>query len=283
MLNALIDNPFVQMALWACLLSSFASGVIGSFVVVKRISFIAGSIAHSVLAGMGVCLWLQRSFDLAWLDPIWGAFASAIGSALLLGWIHLNYKQREDAVIAAIWSTGTAIGMVFLSITPGTNVELLNYLFGNILWIEPKDLLRLALLNGVVLGIVAFYYRSFLALCFDEEQALLQGVRVKRLYLLLLSLMALSIVLLMQIIGTMLVIALLTIPATLASLFTHRLITMMGAAAAFCAFFSAAGLGASYALNWPPAATIALIAALSYLLLLPVKKRFALTKRAALE
>lgn len=293
MLSAFVDNPFIQMALWACLLASFASGVIGSFVVIKRISFIAGSIAHSVLGGMGLCLWLQRTYSLSWCDPIWGAFGSAIASALLLGWVHLNYRQREDAVIAAIWSTGMAIGMIFLSLTPGTNVELLNYLFGNILFIDTPDLIRLAILNAVILAVVAFYYRRFLALCFDEEQALLQGVAVKRLYLLLLSLVAISIVLLMQIIGIILVIALLTIPATLASLFTHRLSVMMAAAAAFCALFSVLGIGAAFALNWPPGATIALLSAIGYLAFLPIKKknfslrtrpsRFELTNRVPLE
>lgn len=278
-----IDNPFIQMALWACLLSSLASGVVGAFVVIKRISFIAGSIAHSILGGMGFCLWLQRSYGLSWLEPIWGAFGSAIGSALLLGWVHLHYRQREDAIIAAIWSTGMAIGMIFLSLTPGTNVELLNYLFGNILFIETSDLVRLAILNGVVLAIVAFYYRRFLALSFDEEQALLQGVAVRRLYLLLLSLVAVSIVLLMQMIGIILVIALLTIPATLACLFTHRFIGVMAAASAFCALFSFLGIGVAFALNWPPGATIALLAAAGYLVLLPLKrkkfrlKRFGLT------
>src|SRR5438445_386973 len=91
MLSPFFDNIFIQMALWASLLASLASGVIGSFVVIKRISFIAGSIAHSVLGGMGLCLWLQRSYGLGWLDPLWGAFASAIASALLLGWTHLHY------------------------------------------------------------------------------------------------------------------------------------------------------------------------------------------------
>ncbi len=280
MLSLFTENVFLQMALWASLLASLASGVIGSFVVVKRISFIAGSIAHSVLGGMGFFLWLQRTYGLTWLDPIWGAFVSAIASALLLGWTHLHFRQREDAVIAAIWSTGMAIGMIFLSLTPGTNVELLNYLFGNILWIENRDLIRLAVLDGVILAIVALYYRRFLALCFDEEQALLQGVPVKRLYLLLLTLVALSIVLLMQIIGTILVIALLTIPATLASLFTHRFFLMMGAAAAFCALFSWLGLSAAEALNWPPAATIALVAALGYLVLLPLKKKKKFLKKS---
>lgn len=273
MLSLFSDNVFIQMALWAGLLASFASGVIGSFVVVKRISFIAGSISHSVLGGMGLFLWLQRTYGIEWLDPLLGAFASAIASALILGWVHLHYQQREDAVIGAIWSTGMAIGIIFLSLTPGTNVELLNYLFGNILWIENRDLVRLAILNGAILAIVAIYYRRFLAICFDEEQALLQGVAVKRLYLLLLCLIAVSIVLLMQIIGTILVIAMLTIPATLASLFTHRLLFMMGASVAFCALFSVFGLSAAAALNWPPSATIALLAAGGYLLLLPFKRR----------
>ena len=262
------------MALLASLLASFASGVIGSFVVVKRISFIAGSIAHSVLGGMGLCLWLQRTQGLTWLDPIWGAFASAIASALFLGWIHLNYRQREDALIAAIWSTGMAIGMIFLSLTPGSNVELLNLLFGNILWIENRDIIRLIVLDGIILSLVALYYRKFLALCFDEEQAILQGVHVRALYLLLLSLVAVSIVLLMQIIGTILVIALLTLPAMLATLFTNRLAVMMGLSVILCALYSIIGLTAASVLNWPPAATIALLSALSYLLALPIKKKF---------
>lgn len=267
------------MALFASLLASVASGVVGSFVVVKRISFIAGSISHSVLGGMGFCLWLNRSYGLEWLDPIWGAFASAIGSALLLGWIHLNYKQREDAVIAAIWSTGISIGIIFMSLTPGTNVELFNYLFGNVLWINGADLVKLAVLDGLILVVVALYYRKFLALCFDEEQAALQGVRVKQLYMLLLCLVAVSIVLLMQMIGTILAMALLTIPATVAALFTRRLMTMMVVAVGVCAGFSVLGLGMAAGLNWPPAATIALVAAGGYLVLLVAKKkRFSLTR-----
>ncbi len=271
------------MALWAGLLASFASGVIGSFVVVKRIAFIAGSISHSILGGMGLCLWLQRTHGIEFLNPMIGAFASAIASALLLGWIHLNYRQREDAVIAAIWSIGMGLGVIFLSVTPGSNVDLLNFLFGNILWIEPRDLWLLLGLDIAVLGIVAIYYRKFLSLCFDEEQALLQGVAVRRLYMVLLTLVAISVVLLIQIIGTILVLALLTIPATLAALFTKKLHTLMIAAALSCAAFNWLGLEASYYFNWPPGATIALTAAAAYLVALPItKKRGLSTKEARL-
>lgn len=272
-ITALIGDSFFQMALWASLLASLASGAIGSFVVIKRISFLAGSISHSVLGGIGLCMWLQRTYNLPWLDPLYGAFTAAIASAILLGWVHLNYRQREDAIIAAIWSTGMAIGVIFLSLTPGTNVELMNFLFGNILWISTKDLVLLALLDIVILGFVTFYYRRFLALCFDEQQALLRGIPVQRLYLLLLCLVAISIVLLIQVIGTILVIALLTLPATIASLLTHRLPIIMIYAALLSSLFSFLGLGAAYLLDWPPGSTIALIAAIAYLTLLQIRKK----------
>ena len=271
--QALIENPFLQMALWASLLASVASGVIGSFVVVKSIAFIGGSISHSILGGMGLCLWLQRVYGIEWIDPILGAFGASLLSAWVIGWIHLNYRQREDSVIAVIWSTGMAIGVIFISLTPGTNVELMNFLFGNILWVSSRDLCLLAGLDLTILGLVAIYYRRLLALCFDEEQALLQGVAVRRLYLLLLSLVALSIVLLIQVIGTILVIALLTIPATMGCLFTNRLSVLMGIASILTALFCLLGLGASYELNWPPGATISLIAAFGYLLALAVKRK----------
>jgi zinc transport system permease protein len=273
MASVFLVNPILQTALIASLLSSIASGTIGSFVVVKRIAFIAGAISHSLLGGMGLCLWLQRTYGLEWLDPLLGAFAGAIGSAMLLGWIHLNYRQREDAVIASIWSTGMAIGVIFISLTPGTNVELMNFLFGNILWISKRDLILLGALDVFILGFILFYYRRFLSLCFDEEQALLRGIPVRRLYMLLLSLVAVTVVLLVQVIGTVLVIALLTIPATLAGLFTHRLPVMIGGAVALSALFSFVGLEASYLLDWPPGSTIALLAALVYFAILPLKRK----------
>jgi len=270
---AFLSNPFLQTALFASLLASFASGTIGSFVVIKRISFIAGAISHSLLGGMGLCLWLQRTYGIGWLDPLIGAFGGAIASAILLGWIHLNYRQREDAVIAAIWSTGMAIGVIFLSLTPGTNVELMNFLFGNILWINTRDLVLLGILDLAVLAVIAIYYRRFLALCFDEEQALLRGVPVRRLYMLLLTLVAITVVLLIEVIGTVLVIALLTIPSTLAGLFTNRLPVMIGSAIGLSALFSFAGLEASYLLDWPPGSTIALLAAAAYFAALPLKRK----------
>lgn len=266
------------MALFAGIAASLTSGIIGSYVVVKRIVFISGSIAHSVLGGMGLFLWLKRTYDITWLSPIQGALIAALTSAVLIGSIHLKYRQREDSVIAAIWSTGMAMGVIFIAFTPGYNVELMNFLFGNILWVSQSDLKMLLWLDVIVLGTTLLFHQKFLSVCFDEDQALLQGINVPAYYLLLLGLVALSVVILIQVVGAILVIAMLAIPAAIASSFTTRLTRMMMLAVVLGCLFTIVGLGASYQLNWPPGATIALTAAVFYLLSLlytnSLKNRF---------
>lgn len=262
--TALSENPFLIMALGAGFAASFASGVIGTFVVVKRIVSISGSIAHSVLGGMGICLWLRRVYGLDFLTPLQGALAAGLISALLMGWIHLKYKEREDTVIAAVWATGMSIGVIFIALTPGYNVELLNFLFGNILWVSHSDIMLLLSLDILIAASVAIFYRRFLAICFDEQQALLQKVPVHTLYLLLLCLVAIAVVLLIQVVGAILVITMLAIPAAIAGTVTHTLSRMMVIATLLGALFTFLGMYASYELNWPPGATISLIAAVFY-------------------
>ncbi len=272
--EALTTNPLLLSAILAGFGASIISGIIGAYVVVKRIVFISGSISHTVLGGMGFCLWLQRTHDIEWITPIQGALVTAILSALLIGWIHLHYREREDSVIAALWSVGMAIGVVFISQTPGYNVELNNFLIGNILWIDPSDLYMLFGLDAIVLLIVLCLHPRFLAICFDEEQALLQQQPVKALYLLLLVLVAITTVVLIQVVGIILVITMLTIPAAIANLFTGRLSTMMLVGVLLSAIFSFSGTMAAYHLDWPAGATIALVAGLAYGLVLPLRRNY---------
>lgn len=272
-LLALIENPFLQMALIAGLLASVTSGVIGSYVVIKRVSFLAGSIAHSVLSGMGICLFLQFTFDMPGLKPLYGAFVSALLAALLIGWIHKRFRQREDSVIAAIWSSGMAIGVIFISLTPATTGNLLDFLFGNILWVSKIDLLWLSIINVIILIVVTIFYTRFLAICFDETLIYLRKLPSNFIYLLLLSLIALSIVLLIKVMGIILLIAMLTIPPTIASLFTKRLSRMMLAATFLSIIIFFFGLLIAYETNFPPGATIALAAAFSYGIALFIQKK----------
>jgi len=263
---AFLTNHFLKMALFASLSASIAGGVIGSYVVVKRIVFISGSIAHSVLGGMGVALYIKRVYNIEWLEPIYGALVAAILSAFLIGWIRLYYRQREDTVIAALWAFGMSIGVIFISLTPGYNVELTNFLFGSILWTSKADLYMLLILDALILVATFLFHRRFLAICFDEEQAALQEQRVKVLYFFLLSLVALTVVLLIQVVGAILVIAILSLPAAIANTFTHRLSTMMVVAILLGMLISILGMILSFSFNWPPGATISLTATALYLI-----------------
>jgi zinc transport system permease protein len=214
---------------------------------------------------MGLCLWLKRAHNWDWIEPLHGALLAAVFSACLIGWIHLRFRQREDTVIAAIWSTGMAIGVIFISLSPGYNVELMNFLFGNILWATPRDLIWLGSLDIVVIAATLLFHNRFLAICFDEEQASLQGISVPRYYLLLLNLVAISVVILIQVVGAILVIAMLAIPAAIAAKFSQKLSGMMSFAIAIGMGCCYGGITLSYYLNWPSGATIALLAALLYI------------------
>ena len=271
--EALLTNPILLTALIAGFAASIVSGIVGSYVVVKRIVFISGSIAHSVLGGIGICLWLERTRGVTWIIPMYGALAAAIISALLIGWIRLHYREREDSVISALWTIGMAIGILFISQTPGYNVELTNFLVGNILWVSPSDLYILYALDIFVVVIVLCLHKRFLAICFDEEQAQLQGLPVNALYLLLLVLTAVSIVLLIQVVGIVLVMTMLTIPAAMANLFTSRLSHMMWIAILLNALFCFIGTASAYHLDWPAGATIALCAGIAYILSMSIFRK----------
>lgn len=265
-LEALRTNPLLFSAVIAGFAASIVSGIIGSYVVVKRIVFISGSISHAVLGGIGLSLWLERAQGISWISPLYGALVAAVLSALIIGWIYLYYRQREDTVIAALWSIGMAIGVLFIAQTPGSNVELANLLVGNILWVSPTDLMILFGLDLFVFVMVLCLHKRFLAICFDEEQARLQGLPVNALYMLLLVLTSVAIVLLIQVVGIILVMTMLTIPAAIANLVTVRLSRMMMIAVALSALFCLFGTALAYQLDWPGGATIALIAGIAYVI-----------------
>ena len=270
-LDAVMTTPLLQKAILAALGASLASGIIGAYVVVKRIVSLSGSIAHSVMGGMGATLWLARTYALLWLTPMYGAIVSAVASAIIIGIVHLKYREREDAVIAMIWSLGMAIGVIFMAHTPGFSVELTHFLLGNILWITTSDLLILAALNLLIVGFVIAYHKQFLALAFDEKQAELQGLRVKSFYLGLLVLVALAIVVLLYIVGIILALAMLALPPSIAGAFSRKLSTMMVISVFLNIAFTIGGLALAYHLNWPAGATIALFAGVCYLISLRFK------------
>lgn len=264
-IGAFLRYNFIQNAVAAGVLASLASGIVGTYVVVKRITFISGGIAHAVLGGMGLAYYLGA-------DPLQGAVAAAIFSAVLLGFVNLKAKQHEDTIIGALWAVGMAVGIIFMSLTPGYNVDLMSFLFGNILMVTDPVLRILVILDVAILAVVAVFYRQFMLIVFDEEQAHLRGLPVELLYILLLCLIALTVVILIKIVGLILVIALLTLPAAVAGLFTSRLDRMMILASALSLGFTLTGLIISYNLDLPSGAVIVIIAGLGYLAALAFKR-----------
>jgi zinc transport system permease protein len=263
-LEALAGHTFLQNALIGGMLASVACGVMGTYVVVKRIGFLAGGIAHTVLGGMGIAYFLGKS-------PIGGALVAAVVAALLIGWVSLRWRQNEDTLIAALWATGMAIGVLFISRTPGYNVDLMGYLFGNILMVPRQDLYLMAALDAIILLIVLLFHKQFLAVSLDEEFARLRGVYVDFFYLLLLVMVALTVVILIQVVGLILVIALLTLPAAIAGMYLRSLVTTMILATALGIAFTSGGLALSYVPDLPAGATIILLAGAVYLVSLVAK------------
>ena len=255
----------MQHALLACLLASVGCGIIGTYVVVERIGFLAGGIAHTVLAGMGIAYFLGSA-------PMLGAIIVALLAALLVGYIKLRWHQDEDILIAAFWSVGMAVGILFISRTPGYNIDLMSYLFGNILLVTSRDLFYMLLLDLAIIILVIIYYKQFLATAFDEEFAGLRGVHVEWVYILLLCAIALTVVLLINIVGLILVMALLVLPAATAAQFVGSITRMMVVSILLSMVITVSGLLLSYQPDLPSGSTIIVLAGAVYVLAIVLRR-----------
>jgi zinc transport system permease protein len=251
MLEAL-QYEFMRNALMAGLLAAVACGIVGVYVVVKRIVFISGGIAHASFGGIGLGYFLG-------VNPIIGALFFSLASGLAIGGITRRTRLPEDTAIGILWALGMALGVVFIALTPGYAPDLMSYLFGNILTVPMSDILLMLALDAVIIGIVVALYKEYLILSFDEEYGTAIGMPVEKLYLLLLAMIALTVVVLIRVVGMILVIALLTFPAAMARQFTHNMKTMMFLSVLFGFLFTFGGLWLSYELNLPSGATIILL------------------------
>jgi len=251
MLDAL-QYEFMRNALMAGLLAAVACGIVGVYVVVKKIVFISGGIAHASFGGIGLGYFLG-------INPIIGALFFSLASGLAIGGITRKSRLPEDTAIGILWAVGMALGVIFIALTPGYAPDLMSYLFGNILTVPFSDILLMLALDAVIIGIVVALYKEYLILSFDEEYGTAIGMPVEKLYLLLLAMIALTVVVLIRVVGMILVIALLTFPAAMARQFTHNLKTMMLLSVLFGFLFTLGGLWLSYVLKLPSGATIILL------------------------
>lgn len=249
----ILGYTFMRNAIYAGILASVIFGIIGTFVVVKRIVFISGGIAHASFGGVGL------SFYLGW-NPLLGASIFAVASALGVGTMGKKTIQREDTAIGIVWAVGMALGAFFYYITPGYLPSPSSFLFGNLLMINTFDIYLLLILAIVLVIIVSLFYHKLQAVSFDEEFSEVVGVHTTAVYLLLLVLVAISIVLLIKFVGIILVIAMLAIPASIASGETHDLRKIMAYSVVLSLVFVLSGLWISYHWNTPAGPTIIMFA-----------------------
>jgi zinc transport system permease protein len=252
MLNAL-QYEFMQRALIAGLLVSIACGVIGTYVVIKRVVFISGGIAHAAYGGIGLGYFLG-------ISPTLGAVVFSLLAAFGMGAVQRKTRQRADTVIGAMWAIGMAVGIIFIDLTPGYKADLMSYLFGSILAVPRSDLVMMVVLNLVIVLMVAMFYKELLAISFDEDFATVENIPVGWMNMILLGMIALTVVMLMRVVGLSMVIALLTLPAAISAQFVRQMKSMMVLSSILGMVVTTLGVFLSYFFNLTSGATFILVA-----------------------
>lgn len=252
-----LQFEFMRHALAAGLLASLICGIMGTMVVANRIVFLSGGIAHAAYGGIGMAFYFGWPF-------LAGTIGFSLAAAMVMAAVTLKARHRADTIIGVIWAVGMAIGIILLDLTPGYNVDLMSYLFGSILTVPTADLWIMTGTGLVVAGFVGVYYQDLLTLSYDEEFARIRGVPVNVLYFALIGLLAVTIVMVIQVVGLILVIALLTIPPFIVEKYAQSLAHMMIGASLLGAVFTVSGLWLSYAFDLTSGATIILVSGAAF-------------------
>ncbi|WP_073283029.1 metal ABC transporter permease [Fibrobacter sp. UWH6] len=261
----LLSMEFMQNALVAAVLVAVACGVMGTFVVVNRLTSLAGGVAHASFGGVGLAALLGFS-------PMLGSLGFAVACAMLMGILTWRDRKNSDTFIGVIWAGGMALGVILTDLTPGYSGEMMSFLFGSLLTVPLELLYWMVALLVVILVAVVVNFRKFLAISYDPEFARVQGLPVLTYYMALIALIALTVVIAVQAVGMILVIALLTIPAYIAECYAKNLAQMMVMSVVFSLVLVVTGLMLACQLNFVVGPTIIACGVLVYALHFAVKK-----------
>lgn len=259
MIKALFEYQFLRNALMAGVMASIVCGIIGVVIVEKKLVMMSGGIAHTAYGGVGLGYLLG-------FEPILGAFVFSVCAALGIGFIKRRGSARPDVVIGLFWSLGMALGILFLALMPGYPPELSSYLFGNILSVTKSDLYLMMSLTFIVVLVTVCFYNLWKAYLFDEEFAYILGMKTAIMEYLLLILVAMTVVVLIRVVGIILSLALLTAPAATSALLTQSLKNRMLYSVMLGILFCASGLYISYELNVASGAVIVILSVICFLL-----------------
>ena len=263
----LFKYDFFVKAFIAAVFASISCGIIGSYIVSKRIVFISGGITHASFGGIGLAFFLG-------FNPILGAVIFAVFSALGIQFFTKVAEIREDSSIAIWWSLGMALGIIFVFLTPGYTPNLMSYLFGNILTVTISELWWMFALSIVIIVFFALFYNKILFIAFDEDFAKTAGLPVNLFNYITMSLIALTVVLNIRVVGIILILSLLTIPQATANLFTADFKKLLVLSSVFAFIGTVSGLFISYFLDIPSGAAIIFTLVIMFAVLKLVKVVF---------
>lgn len=253
----ILSYSFFQNALLGVLFVSIAAGIIGTYVVSRRMVFITGGITHACFGGLGLGFFLG-------INPIAMAAVFAIAAATGVEWMSTRQNVRQDSAIGVIWALGMALGTLFIFLSPGYVPELTSFLFGNVLTITSTDIILFATYLVVLLAFFAVFYPQILLCAFDPDFAATRRLRVSAINLAMTIMIAICIVLTIRLIGIMLLLSLLTMPQMIAEMFTNRFHHMMIISSLVSIACSVLGIFCSYWIAVPASATIVLTLVAAY-------------------
>lgn len=260
----LLHYNFFQNALWGSLLTAIACGIVGTYIVSRRLVFISGGITHASFGGLGLGFYLGT-------NPILMAMLFSVLSAFGVEWASKTQNVREDSAIAGIWSLGMALGVIFIFLTPGYAPNLSAYLFGNILTIATSDIIWIASLVGLLIVFFGLFLRTIVYVAFDRDFAVTQHLPVKWVEYVMMCFIAMTIVLSIRLVGIMLLMSLLTLPQITVNLFTSDFKKIIWGSIAIGFAGCVAGLVLSYYLNVPSGAFIILVLVVLFLVVKAIK------------
>ncbi len=256
----LLSYQFIINALWAVLFTSFIAGIVGTYIVTRRMVFVGGGITHASFGGIGIAYYYG-------LPPFAGAAFFAILSALGIEWLNVRGKIREDSAIAIIWSFGMAIGILFMFLSPGYAPNLMGFLFGDILTVKSIDIIWLAALSGLLALLMLLFYRPIMYVAFDSDFAAVTGWPVKTIRMIIITLVATAIVLAIKVTGIILVLSLFTVPQAIANIKIKKFIPLMVYSIIISMVISTSGLFAAYFFDLPTGAVIIFLLTTVYILI----------------
>ena len=266
MIEAILNYTFMQNALFAALMASIVTGIIGTIAIEKKLISMSGGIAHASFGGIGFGY-------LVGFEPIWGGLVFAIGSSVLISKISKNSKMKADTMTGILWSFGMALGILFISLAPGYMPDMTSYLFGDILSVSSGSLIYMALFTVIILVVFIMLFNHLIIYLFDENYAKARGINTKLLEWLVYIMIPIGIMVLIKIVGIILTIALMTIPVSIAKLLCKSIKQVIWVSMLLSAVFSLAGLTIAYYVNIPSGVCIILLSTVVYLILLAVKRR----------